>query len=291
LSFDLFNSYFLKVYGSRWENLLGSLRADERQVARKNRFTPVLNPGLQEFPQLSECYEWSSGELTRGGEEQLFNFYVMDPASVVVARALQVQPGDEVLDMCAAPGGKTLILAEDLFAVPSADSELTANEISADRRDRLKKVIQQYIPREIRNQVWVSSKDGGLFAVHAKNKFNKILLDAPCSGERHLLQHANHLEQWSESRSKKLAQRQYALLTAALEAAKPGGRIVYSTCSISPLENDSVVERVLAKKKGRLKLSEYSPEIEAEKTICGFQYFPDEFGFGPLYFAVLEKLS
>lgn len=267
-----------------------SLRGTEKQVARWNQFVKE-EPSFPPSSELSGCYEWQGGELPRS-QSQLLSCYVMDPASVIVARALDVQPGDKVLDMCAAPGGKTLILAEALLASGAVvGGELTANELSAGRRDRLKKVIQQYIPREARDQVWVTGKDGGLFAVHAKTRFDRVLLDAPCSGERHLLQNTTELNQWTENRSKKLAQRQYALLTAALEAVKPGGRIVYSTCSISPLENDGVVERVIDKKKGRLKLLEPTLEIKAEKTQCGFQYFPDQFGFGPLYFAVLERLS
>lgn len=211
----------------------------------------------------------------------------MDPASVVAARALQVQAGDRVLDMCAAPGGKTLILAEAL----REEGEITANEISAARRERLKKVIQQYIPRNIRDRVWVTGKDGGLLAVQNREKFDRVLLDAPCSGERHLLANKAEMTEWTLKRSSKLAQRQYALLTGAIEAAKVGGRIVYSTCSISPLENDGVIRRILEKKKDRIQVLGYIPEIESEKTDFGQQYLPDRCGFGPLYFSVLEKIK
>jgi 16S rRNA C967 or C1407 C5-methylase (RsmB/RsmF family) len=209
----------------------------------------------------------------------------MDPASYWAAKALEVWPGDQVLDMCAAPGGKSLILAEAL----TSSGELIANEVSEARRERLKKVIQQYVPRDIRDRIWVTGKDGGKFALTHKQKFDRILVDAPCSGERHLFETAKELQEWKVSRSEKLAQRQYALLTAALLAAKPGGRIVYSTCSISDLENDLVIERLLKKKEGQFEVLESSlPMTEAERTRFGIQMWPDRCEAGPIYYSVLQ---
>lgn len=218
--------------------------------------------------------------------EGLLQYYVMDPASFFAARALGVRDGDQVLDMCAAPGGKSLILAEAL----KTSGELTANEMSEARRERLKKVIQQYIPRNVRDRVWVTGKDGGKFALTHQEKFDRILVDAPCSGERHLFEAPKELQEWKESRSEKLAQRQYALMTAALLACRPGGRIVYSTCSVSNLENDQVIQRLLKKKEGQFKVLETElPMAGSEKTEYGIQMWPDVCEAGPIYYSVLEK--
>ncbi len=281
---EALQSHFASVYGDRWNALWAALNKPENQVARKSLFAEADRPAWPEA-QLSGCHLWSGGELARG-TDGLLQYYVMDPASILCARALGVQDGDLVLDMCAAPGGKTLILAEAL----KGSGEILANEISPGRRERLKKVIQQYIPREIRNRVWVTGKDGGLFVKSHPAHFDRILVDAPCSGERHLLQSPSDLKEWSVKRSEKLAQRQYALLTAALLVAKPGARIVYSTCSISPLENDGVIERLLQKKNGEFQVIEHQSEIEGEKTRFGQQFFPDQFAFGPIYFSVLERV-
>jgi 5-methylcytosine rRNA methyltransferase NSUN4 len=276
-------AHFSSVYADRWSLLWQALNQPEQQVARKNKFTNEILESLAPSS-ISGCFQWDGRELQRD-DSGLLHFYVMDPASVLCARALQVEDGNLVLDMCAAPGGKTLILTEAL----KTSGEIFANEISAGRRERLKKVIQQYVPRDIRERVWVTAKEGGLYAKSHKDHFDRVLVDAPCSGERHLLQSPKDLQDWTLKRSEKLAQRQYALMTAALLVTKPGGRIVFSTCSISPLENDGVIDRLLQKKSEMFKVVEFSGELLGEKTKYGQQYFPDQFGFGPIYFSVLEK--
>jgi 16S rRNA C967 or C1407 C5-methylase (RsmB/RsmF family) len=268
---ETFNQFFSSVYGTRWNSLLSALQTDEKQMARKTLFA-------------NELPTWDGqGEIPRSSAD-LLGFYVMDPASIEVANAVEVNAGDAVLDMCAAPGGKTLILAEAL----NGTGELVANEISEARRQRLKKVIQQYIPREVRESIFLNGKDGGRFAVTHPQHFDRVLVDAPCSGERHLLRNSKELSQWSESRSKKLAQRQYALLTAALLTCKPGGRVVYSTCSISPYENDSVIAELARRKEGTFSVEQPGDSSHGEKTEFGMQFLPDKAGWGPIYYSVLK---
>lgn len=265
------------MHGGRWPALLQALASAERQVLRWNQFS-TLAPGMA----LSAAAE--KAEIPRD-ENGLLRYYIMDPASYWAAKALDVQPGDVVLDMCAAPGGKTLILAEAL----RESGELTANEMSEARRERLKKVIQQYVPRNVRDRIWVTGKDGGKFALTHQQKFDRILVDAPCSGERHLFETKKELQEWKPSRSEKLAQRQYALMTAALLACKPGGRIVYSTCSISDFENDDVIEKLGKKKEGKFKVLETDlPMPGAEKTKYGIRLWPDRCEAGPIYYSVLQ---
>ena len=254
--------------------------SDEKRVARWNRFAKSIPDDQVYFD-----YE-KAAEIPRD-ENNLLQYYVMDLASIYVAKALGVQNGDSVLDMCAAPGGKSLILAEMM----GAEGELTANELSEPRRDRLKKVIQQYIPRDVRDRVWTTGRDGGKFALSHPEKFDRVLIDAPCSGERHLFVDESAMKEWKKTRSEKLAQRQYALLTAGLIAMKPGGRMVYSTCSISPLENDQVIARLQKKKEGFRVVESSSPVAGAEQTEFGIQLWPDLTGFGPMYYCVLEKLD
>ena len=279
---DAFQNYFTEVYGERWPALLKALLGSEEQVRRPNGFSSSRAAAAGgTAPATSGLADGALGILR--GEDGLLEHYIMDPASISVARGLDVQPGDSVLDMCAAPGGKSLILAEAL----KENGELICNELSASRRERLTKVIQQYIPREIRNRVWVTGKDGGKFALTHREKFDRILVDAPCSGERHLLRTPSELIAWKKSRSEKLAQRQYALMTAALIACRSGGRIVYATCSISPLENDGVIERLMKKKEGQFKVL---PATDGEPTAFGTQFLPDRGGTGPIYFSALEKI-
>lgn len=284
-----FDLYYQNLFKERWDALRAALLGAEKQIARWNQFIPFeLRAEFGEkFEALPQSYFLkNSSEIPRSADN-LLSYYVMDPASQFAALALEVQSGDSVLDMCAAPGGKTLILAESL----RTEGEILANEMSEARRERLKKVIQQYIPRDVRDRVWVTGKDGGKFALTHKEKFERILIDAPCSGERHLLASPKDLAEWSPSRSEKLAQRQYALLTAALLAVKPGGRIVYSTCALSPLENDQVIARLLKKKDGFEVIKPLAlPVPEAERTEFGLQFLPDRCGYGPIYYSVLQKI-
>lgn len=288
-----FYKHFSEVYGARWPALFQALQNREQQVARRNLLSPVENIAAKKWhsftekPELPGSYWIPAGEhfTPERNADELLDVYVMDPASVMVAKALEVQAGDRVLDMCAAPGGKSLILIEAL----AEEGEIFCNDMSPERRERLKKVIQQYVPRHVRDRVWVTGKDGVQFGLKEPAGFDRILLDAPCSGERHILENTTAQEEWSPRRTEHLAARQYALLAAAFLAVKPGGRIVYSTCSISPDENDGVVQKLLKKKKTAVKLLEAPLGVGGERTEAGVAYMPDRCGFGPLYFAVIEK--
>lgn len=293
-----FYIYFSKIYGERWPALCAALQQDEKQIARINRFSP---DAVQRFESKASASPfphsfWKSAETkVERTAEELLDLYVMDPASLTVALALGVQPGERVLDMCAAPGGKSLVLAEALFASGDLNGELRCNDLSDDRRERLKKVIQQYIPRETRNHVWVTGKDAVQFGLREPGTYDRVLLDAPCSGERHLLENPQAMKEWSPRRTEHLATRQYSLLSGAWLAVKEGGHIVYSTCSISPEENDEIIRKLLKKKKGGVRCLSQDQAGEAimksggEKTEFGFVFLPDRCGFGPLYYSLLEK--
>ena len=283
---EAFEKFFKSIYQDRWSSIYSALMVSEKQMCRWNQFVlkeHSIESKIESFP---NCTWHDKAIQPERGESGLLNFYVMDPASIVVARSLQIFEGDRVLDMCAAPGGKSLILAESI----GATGELVCNEPSAPRRERLKKVIQQYIPRDIRDRVWVTGTDGVRIGLKNADEFDAILVDAPCSGERHLLHSPKDLAEWSESRTKNLAQKQYGLICSALLALKSGGRLVYSTCSLSPFENDGVIEKFLKKKGDQMQLAEVlfdHPHIE--KTQFGWAFLPDRSGFGPMYFSVLQK--
>ena len=250
-----FQSYYERIYESRWPDLLRALKEPAQKTTRS-------------------CF---------GGYAE----YVMDSASIAAAHALQVQSGDRVLDLCAAPGGKTLILAEAL----EGKGSLTANELSMARRRRLKDVIESHVPENLRPLILITGFDGNQFGLKKKSEYDRILLDAPCSSEAHLLEADPLMKDWRESRTKQLAMRQYSLLCSALLALKPGGTLVYSTCSISPLENDGVIERVLKRKSDEVRIDTNEADLsDFEKTRFGHQIFPDRSqGAGPIYLSRLVK--
>jgi 5-methylcytosine rRNA methyltransferase NSUN4 len=199
--------------------------------------------------------------------------YLMDPASVHVAQALEIQTGETVLDMCAAPGGKSLVLLRE----SQGKIHLRLNDLSVARVERLKRVLQEHLPADIYKTVRISRGDAISIGIRSPSHFDRILLDAPCSGERHLLNSPKHLQEWTLSRSKNLARRQYGLLCSAALALKPGGRLVYSTCTLNKIENEDVIERFMKRKPGEL----------AWLNAPGKYFRPA--GVGPMYFAVLVK--
>lgn len=284
---EKFETFFSAIYQDRWSELSKAMKIREKQVLRSCFNRSSLTQQIDWLPSC-QWYEQHLSELAHSkSQEELRNFYIMNPASILAARALEIKPDDHVLDMCAAPGGKTLILLEALSEL----GELWANEISSNRRLKLTKVIREYVPKSLRESVFVKGKDGLQYGLQHPETFNKILIDAPCSGERHLLETPKELDKWSEKRTKRLAGIQYGLLCSALLALKPGGKMVYSTCSISPLENDGVIEKLLAKKGDQICLDLPAPATEwAEKTKYGYLHLPDKCGFGPIFYTRLKKL-
>ncbi|MFN8791973.1 MAG: RsmB/NOP family class I SAM-dependent RNA methyltransferase [Bdellovibrionales bacterium] len=270
-----FDKHYGKLWGDRWQALRAALKA-HHQVAFR-----------MESPRQSvkEMAIHQPGQMPERKAEGLLSEYFMDPASLLMARALPLEGVEKVLDMCAAPGGKSLVLISRL---PDS-AEIICNEPSGSRRESLTKVIQNYVPRDRREKVWVRGQDGAQYGLKMPAQFDAILVDAPCSGEAHLLENQKEMQNWSPKRSEGLAIKQYSLLSSAWSALKPGGSLVYSTCSISPLENDGVIEKLLKKKKDAVEILKPELEIEPEWTRHGFQYFPDQFGFGPLYGCCLRK--
>lgn len=285
---DGFESFYSSLFGTRWQSLKAALAQDPLYVRL---------------------------DFSRDGET--LQPYFIDAASVAAALSLPVGRPDgsgnggpaKVLDLCAAPGGKSLVLAGGL----GEGFGLFSNELSPDRKARLDKVLSDSLPASIRKRVTTSCSDGATWCRREVETFSAVLLDAPCSSERHVLADEKYLSQWSASRIKSLAARQWALLSSAWRLLVPGGFLLYATCALAPDENDGVATRLLKKfpdacpvKAPELdaifeeRLASFSGEVEdglvrkvflsAEETELGRQVLPDSGGgAGPLYFALFRK--
>lgn len=161
-------------------------------------------------------------------------YYIQEPSAMSAAALLAPKPGMRVLDLCAAPGGKSTQLATYL-----GDSGLlVSNEINTQRS----RILSQNIERMgIKNAI-VTNEDSFVLASHFPGFFNAIQVDAPCSGEGMFRKLPEAIEQWSMENVAICAERQKEILDNAAVMLKPGGVIVYSTCTFSKEENEDVIE-------------------------------------------------
>lgn len=276
-----FNSYYKEIFGDRWEVLKEALLKESVPVSYN----------------LSKIKGEEDGELRT---------YYLDAASILAAFSLPLKGAEEILDLCAAPGGKTLVIS----SLMDEDSKLTSNERSAERKHRLSKVVEEHIPSRIKENITVTCSDGAVWCKTKSNCFDRILLDAPCSSERHVLQDEKYLAQWSPARIKTLSMEQWALLSSAYRMLKDNGILLYSTCALAPKENDEVIERLFKKfdncvnlsfesekyqnlKNDEAKLQLFTDNVslpDFERTKYGYQILPDkQNGAGPIYFSIIMK--
>lgn len=377
---ESFHKYYAAIWGEeRWhQSLFPSLSLPTRHCAVINRFTDAEEAerevvsgtestsafaSLQELQISSDLdavrypcvVQKQSGQsfpqphqVAQSDGGQISSHWNMDLASVLAAAVLQARPGDRVLDLCASPGGKSIVLAQMLWpegtaepaanlakseSLTSAKSCLHSNEPDQARHRRLATNLQSYLPSNLFADgsvkcLRISSSDKS--AINelplGKQGYSKILVDAPCSSERHIIhahvkasssgQVSQEMANWKSSHSKTLAKTQSALLMTAFRALKMGGRVVYATCSISTEENDDVVDRTFETlKRERKKVAtttnafawdikldtsyEDDPVIAVmlrdmtEKTKNGRISLPDHPSggrWGPLYVAVMQKV-
>lgn len=212
-------------------------------------------------------------KTTLPGKDE-FLFYPMNPSSLLPVLALDPKPGEKVLDACAAPGGKTLMIAEAL----KGKGELLSIDQSPARIHRLREVLKNYNHPE----VLVSQKDALKMFRSNQGIFDKILVDAPCSSEKHVAKSPMQLALWSPNRPKQLHTRQVSLLCGLSMCLKPGGRMVYATCATTPLENEAVISKFLKKREGKIKLVPINEILKGLPTGPGMAKFLDE-GIDPDY--------
>ena len=216
-------------------------------------------------------------------------FYIQEPSASSAVEVMCIVDGDKVLDLCAAPGGKSTQIAAKL----KGTGLLWSNEYV---RGRVQPLISNIERMGIKNAV-VSSAHPEELCTRLEGYFDKILVDAPCSGEGMFRKEPKALENWSVANSKTCAQRQLHILDSAAQSLKSGGVLCYSTCTFSCYENEEVVEQFLIShpefeiidmpfdfgKPGYLKYAPNTPDIIKTRHI-----FPQNKGEGH-YIALLKK--
>lgn len=166
-------------------------------------------------------------------------YYIQEPSAMSVAEYLEVKPGQQVLDLCAAPGGKTTQIAGFM----EGEGLLVCNEIHPQRA----KILSENIERlGVKNALVTNETPQRLSAVFP-GFFDKILVDAPCSGEGMFRKNEEALVEWSPQNVQMCADRQDEILEEVAKMLRPGGRICYSTCTFAPAENEDCMARFITK--------------------------------------------
>ena len=160
-------------------------------------------------------------------------YYIQEPSAMLVADALPIEPDDFVLDMCAAPGGKSCEIASRL----TGEGVLIANDIEASRA----RILSENIERFGLDNTIVTNVDPMRFTKQFQEAFDKIVIDAPCSGEGMFRKLEQAVDTWSEDKVLECAHIQKNLLKGAYDMLKQGGMVIYSTCTYSYEENEAMV--------------------------------------------------
>ncbi|XP_068231537.1 5-methylcytosine rRNA methyltransferase NSUN4 isoform X2 [Palaemon carinicauda] len=204
-----------------------------------------------ELPEMLRIYYFLKGDISDFPHPRSDNVmgvldqYILDGASLLPVLALDIKQDDKVLDLCAAPGGKSLIAMQTWLP-----KLIVCNDVRLGRLKRLHEVMWQYVPKSltnIRDRVVVTMENGCEYP--EKDAYDKVLVDVPCLTDRHSLEESDN-NIFAVARVKdrlKLPEIQGQLLVSALQAVRPGGCVVYSTCTLSPLQNDGAVHLALSK--------------------------------------------
>lgn len=164
-------------------------------------------------------------------------YYIQEPSAMAPVTLLDPQPGDYILDLCAAPGGKSTQIA----ALMDGEGILISNEIHPARA----KILSENIERMGIKNACVTNETPQHLTEFFPEYFDRILVDAPCSGEGMFRKNETACEEWSIENVELCGDRQDEILDCAAAMLKPGGRIVYSTCTFAPRENEGTISRFI----------------------------------------------
>ncbi len=203
----------------------------------------VQNGSLTKIPWAKDAYiiESEKSVYTNSPEANLGYIYLQNASSLLPPLALDPKPGEKLLDMCAAPGGKTILLAK----LSNRLVDITVNDESRTRLAITKRLFSRLA---IPVKAYYTQPAQYLAKLLPAESFDKILVDAPCSGEGLInLAQPKSLTFWSLKKVKRLSKLQKLILAQAEKLLRPGGSLVYSTCTLAPEENEEVVDWAIKK--------------------------------------------
>lgn len=236
---------FRKSYGEEqsYGLRLNPLKVSPNACLENQPFT------LKKIPWIAHGYFYNHEE--RPGKHPYHDaglYYIQEPSAMAVVELMDPKPGEKILDLAAAPGGKATQMASKM----ENKGLLIANEIHPKRAQILSRNIERL---GIKNTV-VTNEPPHRLARAFPAFFDRILVDAPCSGEGMFRKNEEAIKEWSLENVRRSQQRQLEILKEADRMLKEGGQLVYSTCTFSPEENEQVIETWL----------KHNPQYEVEQV-------------------------
>ncbi len=226
---------YIKCYD---EPRLYGLRVNTKKISVEE-FKKICPFDISPIPWIENGFYYDGDSVQAAKHPYYFAglYYLQEPSAMTPANRLPIEPGDRVLDVCAAPGGK----ATELGAKLQGEGVLVANDISNSRAKGLLKNIEVF---GIGN-VLVLSEEPGKLEEYFPEYFDKILIDAPCSGEGMFRKDKKMVKAWEEHGPEFFAKLQRSIVTQAARMLKPGGMMLYSTCTFDPEENEGTIEYLM----------------------------------------------
>ena len=246
---------YIKCYD---EKRLYGLRVNTRKISVEE-FKKICPFEIQPIPWIENGFYYDGEQIQAAKHPYYFAglYYLQEPSAMTPANRLPIEPGDKVLDVCAAPGGK----ATELGAKLNGEGVLIANDISNSRAKGLLKNIEVF---GIGN-VLVLSEEPGKLESYFPEYFDKILIDAPCSGEGMFRKDKKMVKAWEEHGPEFFSKIQRSIVLQAAKMLKPGGMMLYSTCTFDATENEGTIEHLL-KQYPEFEIKEMMPY---EGFVCG----------------------
>jgi len=210
----------------------------------KTKISDFYNKGLYELEPVKWCKEgfYYNGNNVRPSKSPYYHaglYYLQEPSAMSTASVADIKPGEHVLDVCAAPGGKSTQAGAKL----DGKGILVTNDISTSRTKALLKNIELF---GITNAV-ILNESPDKIADKFPNFFDKIIIDAPCSGEGMFRKDPDIIKAWGKSMTDSCVSAQYEILEACAKAVCEGGYIIYSTCTFDPSENEKQIDSFLSR--------------------------------------------
>ena len=296
--------YFVEYEGiiDDWDNFQEKIKEPAPQALRVNGWKSAADNLWTELktrdceplvsPYFSNLYYWNNETISASQTISHWAgyYYIQDPVTLLPVKVLAPVSGECVLDLCAAPGGKTFYISE----LVGPEGTVVANDSSSGRLQALQSNLQRLgVPNVI-----MTAYDGQ--SVPETRKFSAVLVDAPCSGEGSGRYHDHAPREVTAGERSRLMRTQYLLLKKAARLVETGGRVVYSTCTFSPMENEAVVDRVVSETELEIAeveldlpydqgVSEWQGEKYSEAVKRMLRCYPQHYDGGGMVIALLRK--